>query len=135
MAADWAPVREWHRAVNERDVSAARAVAAEAIVMAGPKGETAGVASFVEWIEHSGIHLRPVSWHPVDDSNVVVVQDATWPRHPQADPEAAPIRMATLFRLQDDRVTAVLRYDGLDAALAAADGPDAGLDGPPSNGS
>ncbi|GGO44789.1 hypothetical protein GCM10012287_11150 [Streptomyces daqingensis] len=134
MAADWAPVREWHRAVNERDASAARAVAAEDIVMSGPRGETSGVDSLAGWVEHAGIHLRAVSWHAVDGSTVIVEQDATWPSAPHADPDAAPVRLATLFRLRDDHITAVLRYDGLTQALTAAAGHGPALDRPSGSG-
>lgn len=122
MDEDWAPVREWHRAVNHRDIGAARAVAMDGIVMAGPKGEAVGVASLVAWIESAGIHLDPVSWHPVDDETVVVEQDATWPGNAAAQPEGPPLRVATLFRLDGGHVAAVLRFDGLHAALAAASG-------------
>lgn len=117
---DWAPVREWHRAVNDADTDAAWAVCADGIVMGGPKGEVAGVASLIDWIGRSGIRLDPVAWHPVDESTVVVEQDATWPGHPETAPGTAPARVATLFRTDGDRVTAALRFDGVHTALAAA---------------
>jgi hypothetical protein len=124
MGDDWAPVRAWHRAVNAGDTDAARAVSADGIVMGGPKGETTGVATLVEWVGQSGIHLEPVDWHPVDGTTVVVEQDATWPGTGAAGPQpgTAPVRVATLFRTDGQRVTAALRFDGLHEALAAASG-------------
>ncbi|MDA0565850.1 nuclear transport factor 2 family protein [Streptomonospora sp. S1-112] len=111
---DWSSVREWHRAVNERDLAAARR----------PKGAAEGVEVFTDWITRSGIHLEPVSWHPVARDRIVVEQDATWPDAPDAESrQAPPVRTATLFVLDGDRVAAALRYDdGLHAALRAADG-------------
>lgn len=113
-------MRKWHRAVNERDFDAARSVSADGILLGGPRGETTGITLLLDWIGHSGIRLTPVSWHPVDEETVVVEQDATWPGRPDAGSGSAPVRLATLFRVEDGRVTAVLRFDGLDAALAAA---------------
>jgi hypothetical protein len=119
---DWAPVQEWHRVVNDKDIDAARAAVAEDVAIGGPKGEGTGVDVFIDWVEHAGIHLTPVSWHPVDDETIVVEQDATWPHNPHADPGADPGRVATLFRLQGDRVAAALRFDDLHQALVAATG-------------
>lgn len=120
MGEDWPPVREWHRAVNERDSEAARSVAADGVLLGGPRGQTTGIARLLDWIGHSGIRLTPVSWHPVDEETVVVEQDATWPDRPDSGSGTAPVRLATLFRVEGGRVTAVLRFDGLDTALAAA---------------
>jgi hypothetical protein len=125
MAEDWAPVREWHRAVNDGDIDALRAVACADIVMGGPKGEAVGVATLLAWVEHAGIRLDPVSWHPVDEETVVVEQDATWPGNPATEPTepgARPVRVATLFRLAGGYVAAALRFDDLHAALSAANG-------------
>ncbi|NYI96849.1 hypothetical protein HNR12_003126 [Streptomonospora nanhaiensis] len=95
MAEDWAPVREWHRAVNARDLDTARRIAAPGIRVGGPKGAAAGVEVFTDWITRSGIRLEPVSWHPVGADRVVVEQDATWPGAPDAQArQAPPVRAA-----------------------------------------
>jgi hypothetical protein len=117
---DWAPVHQWHRAVNDKNLAAARAVASAGIVVGGPQGESVGVEAFVKWIGHAGIHLEPVSWHPVGDQAVVVEQDATWPSNPEADPAAGPVRVATLFQLDGEQVKVALRFDELHEALAAS---------------
>ncbi|WP_254904107.1 nuclear transport factor 2 family protein [Streptomonospora nanhaiensis] len=98
MAEDWAPVREWHRAVNARDLDTARRIAAPGIRVGGPKGAAAGVEVFTDWITRSGIRLEPVSWHPVGADRVVVEQEATWPGAPDAQArQAPPVRTATLY--------------------------------------
>jgi hypothetical protein len=117
---NWLPVRAWHRVVNDRDIAAARAVVADDVVMGGPKGHATGVDVFLEWIGHAGIHLTPLSWHPINGETVVVEQDATWPENPETDADADPVRVATLFRLSGNRVTAALRFENLQDALAAA---------------
>ncbi|WP_150238005.1 nuclear transport factor 2 family protein [Nocardiopsis quinghaiensis] len=117
----WAPVRDWHTAVNGRDLTAARAVADPDVRIGGPQGSTRGVEVFLDWIRESGVRLVPVAWHEVDDERVVVEQDATWPGRAGSGSDAAPRRTATLFEVRHGLVTAVLRYDeGVDTALAAA---------------
>ncbi|WP_199433217.1 nuclear transport factor 2 family protein [Qaidamihabitans albus] len=121
MGKDWAPVHEWHRAVNQRDIGAARRIADPDIEIGGPKGTRVGADHLVDWIHHAGIRLQAVAWHPIDEHRVVVEQDATWPDNPGADPGAAPVRTATLFKVAGGRVTSALRYDdGVHAALRAA---------------
>lgn len=120
QAEPWIPVHVWHRAVNDQDTDTAREVASDRIVMGGPRGQAVGVEAFIDWIGQAGIHLRPVSWHPVDSSTVVVEQDATWPGNPQAGADHGAMRVATLFRLDNGRITAALRFDDLHAAVIAA---------------
>ncbi|NYH53152.1 MULTISPECIES: nuclear transport factor 2 family protein [Nocardiopsis] len=117
----WAPVRDWHTAVNGRDLTAARAVVDPSVRIGGPKGSARGVEVLLDWIRGSGIRLVPVAWHDVDDERVVVEQDATWPDRADSGPDEAPRRTATLFEVRHGLVTAVLRYDeGVDTALEAA---------------
>jgi hypothetical protein len=116
---DWQAVHEWHRVVNERDLDAARHIVTDDVSIGGPKGQASGRDVFIDWIAHAGIRLVPVSWHPVTDTTIVVVQDATWPGRTDSDPAAAPIRLATLFRLEDGRIAAALRFDSLRQALTA----------------
>ncbi|WP_017569452.1 nuclear transport factor 2 family protein [Nocardiopsis halotolerans] len=119
--ARWAPVRDWHAAVNGRDLTAAKAVVDPDIRIGGPRGSTRGVEVFLGWVRESGIRLEPVAWHTVDDRRVVVEQDATWPHRADSGPDPAPTRTATLFEVRHGLVTAALRYDeGVEAALEAA---------------
>ena len=109
-------VNAWHVAVNSRDLTAARAVVTDPVDVAGPRGaQSISAEAFVEWIVTSGIRLRPLSAHPVDEATMVVEQEATWP-------DAAPRRVATLFRVRDGVVGTAHRFDSLHAALRAASG-------------
>ncbi|MEU0070672.1 hypothetical protein ABZ027_14190 [Streptomyces sp. NPDC006332] len=110
-----AAINEWHASVNDGDLErSARAVGAPIVVL-GPKG--AGPLTpeqFAEWVERSGIKLIPRSWHPVSESLMVVEEDATWPE------STAPTRVATLFRVAGEKVTASLRLPDLKSALELA---------------
>jgi hypothetical protein len=119
--ARWAPVRDWHAAVSARDLMAAKAVAAPDIRVGGPRGSAQGVDAFLDWVRDSGIRIEPVGWHTVDEHRVVVEQDAAWPGRADSGPDAAPVRIATLFEVRHGLITAALRYDeGVEAALDAA---------------
>jgi hypothetical protein len=115
-------IAAWHDAVNGRDLAAARAAVTDPVDVAGPRGtRRISAAAFVEWILASGIRLRPLSAHPVDESTVVVEQEATWPDNPDADAAATrPTNVATLFKVRDGVVNLVHRYDSLHEALRAA---------------
>lgn len=108
-------VGEWHDAVNAADLRRAAAAVGDPVVVLGPKGAgPISPAAFADWVQRSGIRLRPRSWHPVSARLMVVEQDATWPAN------ARPTRVATVFRARDGRVTAALRLPDLRAALDLA---------------
>jgi hypothetical protein len=102
----------WHEVVNAADLDAARRAVTDPIVVSGPKG--AGPISpdgFADWIIRSGITLSPRSYHPISARVLVVEQDARWPQN------TAWTRVATVFRVTDNRVSAALRFADLRAAL------------------
>lgn len=108
-------INKWHAAVNAGDLCRAAAAVTAPIVVLGPKGAgpiTPG--QFADWVERSGIRLVPRSWHPVSTRLMVVEQDATWPA------AETPARVATLFRVSGEQVSAALRLPDLHAALELA---------------
>ncbi|MDX2974278.1 hypothetical protein PWY87_17050 [Kribbella solani] len=108
-------INRWHERVNEGDPQAVQEVVSDPVVVLGPKG--AGPitpAGFAEWVERSGIRLVPRSWHPISARLMVVEQDVSWPE------SAAPTRVATLFRVSGDKVSAALRLPDLRSALELA---------------
>ncbi|WP_017625470.1 nuclear transport factor 2 family protein [Nocardiopsis chromatogenes] len=105
-------VDRWHTAVNGGDPDRAAAAVTDPVVVLGPKG--AGPISpsdFADWVRRSGIRMRPTSRHPVSDRLMVVEQEATWPQSER------PSRVATVFRVNGDRVSAALRQPDLASAL------------------
>ncbi|RSN25674.1 hypothetical protein DMC61_28295 [Amycolatopsis sp. WAC 04169] len=108
-------INEWHESVNEGDLRRAADAVGDPVVVLGPKG--AGPitsAQFADWVDRSGIRLKPRSWHPVSDHLMVVEEDATWPE------SAGPTRVATVFRVGGGKVTAALRLPDLKSALELA---------------
>jgi hypothetical protein len=115
MSAAEAAILEWHSGVNDGDLERSASAVGDPVVVLGPRG--AGPITpeqFAEWVQRSGIRLVPRSWHPVDERFMVVEQDATWPGG------AAPTRVATVFRVAGDKVTAALRLSDLESALELA---------------
>ena len=110
-----AAVDEWHASVNTGAPERAARAVGDPVVVVGPKGAgSITPARFAEWVERSGIRLVPLAWHQVGDRLAVVEQDATWPG------SSEPTRVATVFRVSEGRVTAVLRSPDLAAALDLA---------------
>jgi hypothetical protein len=110
-----AAIVEWHASVNAGDLVRAAAAVGDPVVVLGPKG--AGPISpdqFADWVTRSGIQLTPRSWHPVSERLVVVEEDAIWPGNRTAT------RVATVFRVSSEKVTAALRLPDLRSALDLA---------------
>ncbi len=108
-------ILNWHDAVNTANLERARAIVSDPIVVTGPQGSGAISAyDFADWVTRSGMHLQLVNWHPVVEGIAVVEQDATWPEAPD------PVRVATMFRVSRERVSAALRFPDLEQALAFA---------------
>lgn len=108
-------INRWHDAVNAGDLEQTKFVVCDPIVVLGPKG--AGPITpeeFADWVERSGIKLMARSWHPISDRLMVVEQAATWPKN------AKPTRVATLYRVTGDKVSAALRLPDLRSALDLA---------------
>ncbi|PZF88382.1 hypothetical protein [Micromonospora deserti] len=110
-----AAINEWHASVNGGDLERSARAVGDPVVVLGPKG--AGPITpeqFAGWVERSGIKLIPRSWHPVSERLMVVEEDATWPE------SEAPTRVATVFRVAREKVTAALRLPDLKSALELA---------------
>lgn len=108
-------ILEWHESVNSGDAHRVVETVGDQVVVLGPRGAgSIGRTQFLEWMERSGIALQPHSWHPVSDRLMVVEQDATWPG------DTEPVRIATVFRVVNGKVTAALRLPDLDSALNLA---------------
>jgi hypothetical protein len=108
-------IDRWHERVNSGDLEAVAGVVTDPVVVLGPKG--AGPITptgFAEWVDRSGIRLVPRSWHPIGERLMVVEEDASWPG------SSAPTRVATVFRVTGDKVSAALRLPDLRQALELA---------------
>lgn len=110
-----ATIEEWHASVNSGHPDRAAASVGNPVVVLGPKGAGAITpAQFAEWVVRSGIRLEPLVWHPVSKRLIVVTQAATWPESPE------PVKVATVFRVVNGKVTAALRMPDQASALELA---------------
>ncbi|WP_329014993.1 hypothetical protein OG271_07705 [Micromonospora rifamycinica] len=108
-------ISEWHASVNAGDLRRSTNAVGDSVVVLGPKGAGSITSEqFADWVERSGVHLEPRSWHPVSERLMVVEEDATWPE------SQAPTRVATVFRVAENKVTAALRLPDLKSALELA---------------
>lgn len=110
-----AAINRWHTSVNAGDLQGAAQAVTDPIVVLGPRG--AGPITptdFADWVRRSGIRMTPKSWHPISARLMVVEEDATWPE------STSPTRVATLFRVTGDQVSAALRLPDLKWALELA---------------
>jgi hypothetical protein len=108
-------INEWHASVNTGDLQRSTKAVGDPIVVLGPKGAGAITPEqFAEWVQRSGIRLVPRSWHPISERLMVVEEDATWPDN------AAPTKVATVFRVTGAKVSAALRLPDLKSALELA---------------
>jgi hypothetical protein len=108
-------IADFHAAVNAADPDRAAALAVTDVEVGGPRGAGRGVDLLRGWVSDSGIRLDPVAAYPAGDGAVVVAQRARW----SGDDTVHEI--ATVFRLSGDgRLAAMIRYESLADALAAA---------------
>ena len=108
-------LRDWHAAVNAKDLPTVLRLCTEDVTVAGPRGTGSGQELMRDWLTGSGIRLKLVSLKALDDG-VLAEQVATWPSG--AGP-AEPVPCVTVFHVRGGKVAAVQRYDSLEAAQAA----------------
>jgi ketosteroid isomerase-like protein len=111
-------VRAWHEALNRGDIEALTALCHDDVEVGGPRGSARGRDVLRDWAARAGIRLEPRRWF-AGDGAIVVEQTATW-SDAETGQATAPVVAATLFEVVAGRVRRVVRYDGLDTALAAA---------------
>jgi hypothetical protein len=116
-------VRAWHEALNRGDADAIVALSHEDIEVGGPRGTGHGSALLRDWVARAGIQLEPLRWFP-RGGDVVVEERARW-QSPDSGKLGEPITLASAFHVADGRVRSVIRYESVEAALAATGlGPD-----------
>jgi mannose-6-phosphate isomerase-like protein (cupin superfamily) len=115
---DMAIVQAWHDAVNEGEIDRLAELLDDDVEFGGPRGSGRGATVVLDWARHSGIHLEPYRWFQRGD-DVVVEEIATW-QLPDTGELAPPSDVSTHFKVRNDLVRRVVRYDSLQEALAAA---------------
>jgi ketosteroid isomerase-like protein len=118
MAAAVDVVTAWHDALNTGDNGRLLDLVTADVEVGGPRGAGRGVDLLREWVDRAGIHLIPARTFYRGDV-VVVEQRATWQTTSNGQP-TEPTTVASVFRMQGERIASILRFDDLTAALSAA---------------
>ena len=115
-------VDDWHTALNAGDVERLVGLSTADVEVGGPRGSGRGADLLRDWVARAGITLEPRRRYG-RDGTFVVEQTAQWR---SADGQLTPPQtVASVFRIRDGLVAAVLRYDDVAAALQAAGLDDA----------
>ncbi|MDQ3696057.1 MAG: nuclear transport factor 2 family protein [Chloroflexota bacterium] len=111
-------VQIWHDALNEGNVDRLLDHVTDDVEVVGPRGASRGAAVIREWAGRAGMQLVPVQWFARGDQ-VVVEAEAAW-TDARTGVVSEPVLAATAFRVVDDRIVRLARYDDVGTALNAA---------------
>jgi ketosteroid isomerase-like protein len=113
-----ATVLAWHAALNAGDLERLLALSSQDVEVGGPRGSTSGTQALRDWAVRAGIQLTPGRHVSVGPGRLVVEQAARW--RAESGGLTEPQTVASVFGVVDGRVTSVVRYPDLEAALEAA---------------
>jgi ketosteroid isomerase-like protein len=111
-------VLAWHAALNAGDAERVVALSLEDVEVGGPRGAGRGIDLLRDWVGRSRIQLSPLRTFPADGPTIVVEQAAQWATAGGGVTE--PQVVASVFRVRDGRISAVIRYPDVPSALEAA---------------
>ena len=112
------PVLAWHAALNECDIVRLLTLSTDNVEVGGPRGSGHGADLLRDWVARAGAHLEPRRIFCRAGAEVVVVEQVA--RWPSADGHLAdPQVVASVFRVNDNRVASVIRHPDLPSALEA----------------
>jgi hypothetical protein len=110
-------IDDWHAALNAGDVDRLVDLSKLDVEVGGPRGSGRGADLLRDWVARAGITLEPRRRYG-RDGTFVVEQTAQWR---STDGQLTPPQtVASVFRIRDGLVAAVLRYDDVATALRAA---------------
>jgi ketosteroid isomerase-like protein len=115
---DLETVLAWHAALNAGDAERVVALSWEDVEVGGPRGAGRGIDLLRDWVGRSRIQLSPLRTFFADGPTIVVEQAAQWATTGGGVTE--PEEVASVFRVRDGRISAVIRYPDVLSALEAA---------------
>lgn len=110
-------VLAWHEALNDGDLDRLLSLSAEDVEVGGPRGSDRGAALLADWLGRAHIRMQPRRIFERGEV-LVVEQSAAWLGADGAPGE--PQIVASVFRVEGDRVASVVRYSDTESALQAA---------------
>ncbi|QIN82557.1 DUF4440 domain-containing protein [Rubrobacter tropicus] len=117
-APDLEAVLAWHEALNAGDAERLAALSHPDVELGGPRGPAMGRQVLKDWVGRANIRLEPLRSFR-GGRTVVVEEEATW-RDADTGEKTGGATVATVFRVRDGLVAAVVRHDDLEDALRAA---------------
>jgi hypothetical protein len=113
-------LRDWHGAVNTKDLPRVLRLCTEDITVTGPQGTGSGHDLVSDWLTGSGIRLKLLSLTTWGDG-VLAEQQASWPAGggPAGAGPAEPVPCVTVFHARDGRICSLARYETVEQARAA----------------
>ncbi len=111
-------VQAFHDHLNDRNVNALLALAANDVRVGGPRGSGEGKHLLEEWVGRASITMMPQRWFTAGNT-VVVEQSATW-HDPDSGAETGSQTVATVFTMQDGMIAGIARYGFLAEAVHSA---------------
>jgi ketosteroid isomerase-like protein len=118
MTSEISTVQAWQDAANHQDIDRLLALSAPDIAIIGPRGRGSGHQLLRDWVARAGLTLTTQRIFQRGDS-VVLAQHGRW-QSSATGGIASEADLASRFRVRDQRVIEVARYDDLASALAAA---------------
>lgn len=118
MQSTLATVQSWQEAVNARDAEALAELSDADIEIVGPRGSAYGHEILRDWLSRAGLSLTTTRVFARGNA-VVLAQRGVWR---SADNEIiGEADVASAFRVENQKVAKVARYDTLDEALLTAE--------------
>jgi SnoaL-like domain len=109
-------VLAWHEALNTGDVDRLVTLSSSNIELVGPRGSAYGREELRTWMTRAGLSLKPLDAY-AKQNTVVVYQKGEWQQDGKV---ASHANVASVFKIVDDQITYIARFDTLADALAHA---------------
>ncbi|MGD9894426.1 MAG: nuclear transport factor 2 family protein [Dehalococcoidia bacterium] len=115
---DYSVIAAWHDALNTGDVDRLITLSSDDVEVVGPRGAGRGAQLLRDWVTRSGIRLELRRLF-ARDSTAVAEEVAEW-RAPDTSEIVDRQHLATIFRIEDGRVSSIDRRPTLADALHVA---------------
>ncbi len=110
-------VADWHTALNDGRVERLVEMVKPDVEVGGPRGKTRGAEVVREWFGRANIRLWPLQYFARQDT-VIVEEKGEW-LAPETGQVTGSQTVATVFKVKDGLIAAILRYDTIETALKA----------------
>lgn len=111
-------VQKWHDALNSEDVEGMVALVHHDVKIGGPRGSTSGTEIMREWFGRAHVRLYPLVYYQRQQT-IVVEEQGEW-RDATTGEITGSQKVATIFMVEDELITSIVRLDQIENALSEA---------------